>query len=389
VPTLPEDAVRCKYDLARAQLADNIRRVHGYDKPVLVEGGRYRGIWLECGPLEGLIYGRFDPIVAMANHDVFFHHQREDGYLPCCIKEDGCRASRIQMVVPIAATAWEVAQMKRDGAFLARAYEACGRWHGWLERNRETRGTGLCEMFCGYDTGHDRSPRCHGIPTRRPNDDAGQCPTAGKLPYLGPDLSATMFGGCVALAEMADALDRPADGRRWRDKAKRLRRGILEHCYDPEDEFFYDVDCDGSFRKIRCDVITRVLGEHVVDQAMFERIYERYIHNPDEFWTPYPLPSVSVGDPQFVKEPPENCWGGPSQALTALRAPRWFRHYGKDEDLNEFMRRWVEAILRSEAFMQQMDPWTGEFSTSPGYSPAMCAFIDFLDRLGLLSAGRG
>jgi hypothetical protein len=42
-------------------------------------------------------------------------------------------------------------------------------------------------------------------------------------------------------------------------------------------------------------------------------------------------------------------------------------------------------MLRAPDFMQQMDPWTGEFSTSAGYSPSMCVFIDFVDQLGILT----
>jgi hypothetical protein len=97
------------------------------------------------------------------------------------------------------------------------------------------------------------------------------------------------------------------------------------------------------------------------------------------------LCALAANDPSFVRELPANSWGGASQALTALRAPRWFEHYGKSADLNELMQRWVEALLAAPAFMQQMNPWTGEFSTSEGYSPAMCVFIDFVDRLGILS----
>ena len=385
VPDPSGDAVARKYDEAKRQLADNLRFVHAYDRRVLVEGGEYDGIWLESGPLEGMIYGRFDPDVAIANHDVFFHHQRDDGYLPYCVKADRCHTAQIQMVVPIAATAWDVAQTTGREDFLARSYDACGRWDDWFSRNRDTRGFGLCEMFCEFDTGHDNSPRCYGIPKKCPDEDAGLCPAVAGLPYLAPDLSATVYGGRVALAAMAEALEKPGDGRRWRDKAEQIRQAIITYCYDTEDECFYDVDCEGNFRKIRCDLIARVLGEHVVDQGMFERIYERHIHNPEEFWTPYPLPSVSIGDPQFVADMPENCWGGPSQALTALRASRWFLHYGKENDLNELMHKWVAAIVAAEGFMQQMNPWTGEFSTSPNYSPAMCVFVDFVDRLGLLN----
>jgi len=360
--------------------------VFEYDKPALIEGGDYLGIWLECGPLEGLVYGRYAPEVAKANHEVFFHHQREDGYLPCWVWRDRMGTSQIQMVVPIAATALETAELTGDEALLAQAYDACVRWDDWLGRHRNTRGTGLCEAFCEYDTGHDNSPRFLGLPKECPNADASVCPKAGKLPYLAPDLSASVYGGRRALARIAGCLGRAGEAQAWAERAEELRQRIINYCYDPEDECFYDVDNTGDFVRIRGDALTRVLGEHVVDQPMFERIYARHIRNPDGFWTPYPLPSIAANDPSFVRALPPNSWGGACQALTALRAPRWFVHYGKSDDLVYLMRRWVEAILGAPGFMQQMNPWTGEFSTSSGYSPAMCVFVDFVDRLGLLAA---
>ena len=378
--------VQQKYDAALAGLAANTRKVFGYDIPVLIEGGVYSGIWLECGPVEGLVYGRFAPQVARANHDVFFHHQREDGYFPCWVWGDRKGAGQIQMVVPIAATALETADLLGDEAFLARAYAACVRWDQWLGRHRNTRGTGLCEAFCEYDTGHDNSPRFQGLPKECPGGDAAICPSAGKLPYLAPDLSASVYGGRCALAKMADRLGKRPEAQLWLDQAEQMRALILRHCFDPEDECFYDVDRDGGFVRIRGDALTRVLGEHVPGQALFERIYKRHIINPAEFWTPFPLPSISIDDPAFVRALPCNSWGGASQALTALRAPRWFLHYGKGKDLEHLMNRWVQAILDAPGFMQQMNPWTGEFSTSEGYSPAMCVLIDFVDRLELLKA---
>ena len=169
----------------------------------------------------------------------------------------------------------------------------------------------------------------------------------------------------------------------WQEKAEHMRQRIMHYCYDPEDQCFYDVDAEGNFVRIRGDVLTRVLGEHVVDQATFEQIYDRHIKNPDAFWTPYPLPSIAADDPAFDHRLPYNSWGGASQALTALRAPRWFEHYGKSNDLEHVMKRWLEAILTASDFMQQLNPWTGEASTSAGYSPTMCVFIDFVDRLGI------
>lgn len=379
--------VRQKHEAALAGLARNTRTVFGFDAPVLIEGGNYAGIWLECGPLEGLVYGRHGaPDVARANHEVFFHLQRADGYLPCWIHAERTGTGQIQMVVPIAATALETAELTGDERFLARAYAACTRWDDWLGRHRNSRGTGLCEAFCEYDTGHDNSPRFHGLPKSCPNDDASVCPVAGKLPYLAPDLSASVYGGRRALAQMAERLGKTRDAQRWLERAEHLRALIIQHCFDPDDECFYDVDRDGRFVKIRGDALTRVLGEHVPDQPLFDRICTRYILNPNEFWTPYPLPSISIGDPAFDHGLPRNSWGGAAQALTALRAPRWFEHYGRSDELRHLMTRWVEGILAAPEFMQQMNPWTGEFSTSAGYSPAMCVFIEFVDKLGLLTS---
>lgn len=383
---LSREAVAQRYREALAGLAANCKSIPCYDEPVLFEGGCYQGIWLECAPLESAVYGKHAPAVARATHDAFFQNQRADGYLPCILSAHGIGTAQIQMVVPIAATALETADLIGDEAFLARACDACSRWDDWLVRNRNTRGTGLCELFCQFDSGHDGSPRLAGLPEECPGKDAAVCPDAGKLPYLAPDLSATVYGGRVALAAMAERLGKAADAAIWREKAETIRRLIIRHCYDPEDECFYDVDADGAFVRIRGDVLTRVFSEHVVDQAMFDRIYTRHIKNPAAFWTPYPLPSIAADDPSFVKRLPRNSWGGAAQALTALRTPRWFYHYGRAEDHRYLMTRWVEAILACPYFMQQLNPWTGEFTDSKtrDYSPAMCVLIDFVDRLGLL-----
>lgn len=381
--------VRSKYEDALSGLARNTKKVFGYDKPVLTEGGNYPGIWLESGPHEGLIYGGFVPGVAKANHEVFFHHQREDGYLPyrVSLENNGdppLGSSQIQMVVPIAKTALQTASIIQDEAFLYTAYKACVRWDNWLSRHRNTRGTGLCEAFCEYDTGHDNSPRFAGLSKKCPNNDASVCPKEGKLPFLAPDLSATVYGGRVALSKMAELLGKRNEADMWEESSQTLRQLIIQYCFDPEDEFFYDVDTDNNFVRIRGDALTRVLGELIVDQSLFDRIYARHIKNPDAFWTPYPFPSIAADDPTFVHTLPPNSWGGAAQALTALRAPAWLEYYGKPADLDCLMKRWIDAILQAPDFMQQMNPWTGEFSTSAGYSPSMCVFIDFVDRLGIL-----
>jgi hypothetical protein len=379
------------YTAAVTGLKGNLQNVFRFPRPVLLEGATYAGVWLECAPLEGLVYAPLSPEAALANHAVFFDLQREDGYLPCNDKTDRMGTGQIQMVVPIAATAWDLYRQNRSASFLEKTYRACSRWDEWLVRYRNTRGSGLCEAFCTYDTGHDNSPRFLGKSRQCPQADARICPPDDGLPYLAPDLSATVYGGRIALAAAAREMGNAADESRWLESAAAIRKLILDRLYDAHDAAFYDIDAHDRFVRVRGDVITRVMGEHVADQKLFDEVYRRQLHNPSAFWTPYPFPSIAVDDPTFVRPIPRNSWGGASQALTALRTPRWMEHYGKYADFTHLMTRWVDALVRSGQFLQQMDPETGVFSPDRGaYSPAMLTLFDFVWRLyGVRRLGDG
>jgi hypothetical protein len=400
------------WDAAVAVLAGNLRTAPGYEMPLLFEGSTYHGIWLECGPHEGLVYASLGDVIAtptsgaasgqsnssqstpiqaaVNNHMAFFRLQRPDGQFPASIKTTENGFGQIQMVVPIAATALELAHTTRDEAFLSVAYDACSRWDLWLRQYRDTRKTGLVEGFCTYDTGHDNSPRWAGIPNRCPEADARNCPPIASLPRLCPDLSATVYGGRVALAQMAKALGKSAEADRWHNDAETIRQLIIDKLYSPEDAAFYDLDALGKFVRVRSDAISRVLGEHVLnmadrrDKAVFEAVWKRQLHNPAAFWAPYPFPSIAMDDPTFVRPIPRNSWGGASQALTALRAPRWMGHYGKSAELRQLMHQWCIAILRNDEFRQQMDPVSGEFTLPDpgGYSPSALVFLSFARELG-------
>jgi len=103
------------YDDALRVLAGNVQvmppHLYGrFDGRVLIEGAEYAGMWLECGPLEGLVYRRWNLQAAVNNHLTFFAFQRPDGQFPSNNKKTEAGYGQIQMVVPIAATAWELAE---------------------------------------------------------------------------------------------------------------------------------------------------------------------------------------------------------------------------------------------------------------------------------------
>lgn len=199
---------------------------------------------------------------------------------------------------------------------------------------------------------------------------------------------------------MAKALGKANDADRWLAEAEKIRRLIIDKLYCADDAAFYDVDAQGQFVRVRSVLITRVLGEHVLkpedstDRRIFGEIWSRQLHNPKAFWPPYPIPSIAVNDPAFVRPIPVNSWGGASQALTALRATRWMAYYGKQKELLHLIRQWLQAIHRTGTttaeFLEQIDPSTGEFSPmrQSGYSPSALVYLDFVKRLDDASKGR-
>lgn len=371
------------YDRALAILMGNVQVLPHIPESVLIEGADYAGIWQECGPHESLVYRHIRPDVARSSHMTFFTLQRPDGQLPANNKRTETGFGQIQMVVPIAATAWELANATGDSELLQVAYKSCSQWDSWLLRYRNTRGTGLVEGFCTFDTGMDNSPRWAGMRPQCPDKDAKRCPDNPTLPRLCPDLSATVYGGRVALAAMAKALGKDSEAAQWSERAENLRRLILERLYDSDDAAFYDLDAQNKYVKVRTDILSRICGEHVVDQKLFDSLWERQLFNPHAFWAPFPFPSVALDDPTFVRPIPRNSWGGASQALTALRAARWMDYYKRSAEFSHLMTQWCEAIQRDMTFRQQLDPLTGEFTQAdqPNYSPACLIVYDFTWRL--------
>jgi len=211
------------------------------------------------------------------------------------------------------------------------------------------------------------------------------------MPLLAPDVNAVVFGSRMALARMAEILGQPGDAAAWRQKADAIYQALLTHCYDPEDQFFYDVDCRGQFRKYRSIHIANLFQEHVLPQPLADVIYNRYLRNPSEFWTVYPFPSLSVADPEFKQESDGNDWGFYSQGLTALRALRWMDYYGKGADLEILMQAWVRSLTLAEdhLFTQELHPLTGEPSRSSAwYSSVMLFYLHAVRRLGLIDPSR-
>jgi hypothetical protein len=393
------DALLARIPAVREAVLTNMRPFAQFNGArIPIAGPSYPGLWLEhcqdwffmADPSLGL--GEEAERAAWTAMEAFPAHQRDDGMLPFCFPlrwgpapeffDASAEFWQIQAVwSPIRAGIELARRLNRPESDFARLYDCGARYDAWFRRYRNRAETGLVEMYCEYDTGHDNDPRVidGGIPHSCPGNDASNMPALPCMPVLSVDLSAMLFGTRIALAELADLLGRPADAVRWRTEADAIGAAIRRHLYDPEDEFFYDRDPSG-FRRYRTEHVTRLFLNGVLTQDEFDRTWKRHFAVPGRgFAPPYPIPAVAVDDPHFPPEPTPNCWGRNSQAPTLLRALLWADRYGRGEWLDGVLAIWLGMTLQYAdryCFQQEIDPLTGvPIGDTPNFMPALLLYL--------------
>lgn len=357
--------------------------------------GTYNGVWLEHA-YDGVAWADYDKSqkgIALNHVSTFLDGQKADGQLSyrAILTPDGginYGYSQLQECVSFAKCCALAMKLNDVSAEYKRGvYEKLKKWDEWLVKYRFNRG--LCETFCGFDTGHDLSRRLDGFGKyeRCFFADASEKPTdSDVLPEVMPDINAVVYGNRKALAEIASELGLESEAAEWNKKAAELKKRIYEYCYDEEDDFFYDVDKNGNKRKIRSIAITSLFVERVLDKEEGQRLFKKYFLSPEYFGTPYPYPSVAASDKVFVKNHEGNSWNYFCQGLTMLRSLLWMDDYGLSNYLESNMEKWVTAFTLDETrpFSQELDPFTGKPSpSSTYYSSTMLFYLHALKRMGI------
>ena len=373
---------------------ERVKKVHiacfkGMEQPLFLISDQYPGLWMEH-VYDSVLYAALEPeYVYLAENTInlFIDRQTEEGQLPFAVL-DGNKTGeptsaayywQIQECVSFYTLCLEVYKMNQNRAFLEKIYESGKKWDSWLRSKRMTTGRGLVEMFYGFDTGHDNSARLDGISCKGNYKKDGVIqnadilpPDDGITPILAVDMNANFYGNNKALAEMARILGRAEEAQAWECSAKQIKDKLFEYCYNEEDAFFYDVDRNGNQRKYKSKLI--------------ERIYREHIKNPEEFWTPYPFPSMAVNDPSCEGHRTANCYY--TQGLIVLRCIRWMDAYGWKEDMDYICEKWLEAWTKYfdvSKLAQEIDPITGvPTQCSQWYSSCMLMYIYAARRLQLV-----
>lgn len=181
-----------------------------------------------------------------------------------------------------------------DDAFLREVYEPLSRYAGYFDRVRDPEQTGLYNVMDQFETGQEFMSRYTAV---NPKADTGLGEPLIRLKAV--DATVYIYDLYRALAKIARRLDLPDDAERWDAAAERTRSAVRERMWDAEREMFSDVDpATGERTGIEAAVC---FYPYFTDIAQEEHVpgLVRHLLDPDEFWTPFPVPATSRKDPSF------------------------------------------------------------------------------------------
>ena len=255
-----------------------------------------------------------------------------------------------------------ISRMRGDASWLGG--EAFGKLqkvlHQWLSAWDQD-GNGLSEWASGPHSGTDTQVQRVG--------------SWGSRYCEGVDLNSYLHRECLAAAELAEALGLADDAEELRRQAAWKKDRIQTLLWDAEDGFFYDRDARSGERiKVKSAATFIPLWAGVATPAQAEELVERHLRNPEEFWTPYPVPSYARSegaygqtyeplpgaDPVYALMPGHANWCGGMWPHWNYLIVHGLADYGYRQEARHIAQRFFDAVAADPMLYEWYNAETGE-----------------------------
>lgn len=283
----------------------------------------HKYMWIWDSAFHALGLRHFVPEWAMDSLKSVVSKVREDGFLPHMMTPDCSKDSNIIQPPIVAWAAWKVYEKTKDVDFLSSIYDGIrdillydmnvmDKDHDWLSEWGDSCASGM-----------DNSPRF--------DQSIGAA----------VDLNAFIANDLLYLTKMADVLGKSDDAKRWIDERHRLATLINEKLWDDETGFYYDLDPEGNKVLIKTVSGFTPMFAGICSQEQADTLY-RHLIFPDEFWRPFPVPSVSADEPSFSND----MWRGPVWINYNYMIIEALNQYGYKDTASDLKQMTINEIAR-------------------------------------------
>ncbi len=287
---------------------------------------------------------------------------------------------------PVLALAVE--RVYRAGAgeeFRRRALPPTRAFFDWLAAHRDPDCDALLAIVQPDESGVDADPKYDALLHLRAQNNAALVASINRIydAYrpLGNDdariLAADVFvvedlvynsiyaQGLQALARLVA----PAEAAVYEGRAARVRDALIAQCWDEERGLFWSL-LGQAETPARVNSISSLFPLIIegLDRRIVDRLVREHLLNPNEYWLPYPLPSVAATEPTFNLDHPHGfIWRGPTWVNSNWFLSTALRRLGYLDAARHITRRTQELILR-HGFYECFNPYTGQGQNARNFS---------------------
>ncbi len=274
-----------------------------YPFPAVCEGPTYFRVPItysaQCHMLETRWLPR--PDVAQGSLLNFIYHQNDDGSFSGHIYPNGKQTSGFYHA-NWGWSSWEVLKIHPDRQFLERAYIALSRYADYFDLNRDQEDSGLYDVLDQFETGQEFMSRYLAVDPKADTYD-----WSNNIRLKGVDATVYMYQLKKYLSQMATELGLSDEAKDWQAGAEKIKEAVRALMWDASLEMFFDVNPQTMKPTgVKAAVCFYPYLTDIVDESYLPGL-KKHLLNPEEFWTPWPVPSTSVDDPLFN---PEAEWKG-------------------------------------------------------------------------------
>ena len=247
--------------------------------------------------------------------------------------------------------AWRFYQIHGRKDMIAQLYPGMKKNVDWWIADRDPDGNGLFSIDHQLETGMDDLHR--------------RWKTAKPARYEAVDATSYAILNLNAIANMARVLGKTEDADKYATYAAKSTDALQTIAWDPKLQRYRDRNPDtGELADYNSITIFYPMFAEAMPKENLGLI-TRYLLNPKEYWTRYPVPALSQSDPEF--DPVKRYWAGPTWPATNSHVLQGFADTAKRldrshlPDVAELFHRVAALHLRPRAdFYEHYDPYTGK-----------------------------
>ena len=287
-------------------------------------------------------------------------------------KED---TSTITQPPMIAYAVWSIYQKDKDKSFIKKVYPHLYHFYRYLLTERDPHGNQLIGIMNPDESGEDNSPRFDiplGLPPvhslkenakRRFGLVAQNIECKFDAPFCMRNFfwvkdvpfNAIMVENLRLLAQIAASLGYSEDADFFASEAENIVSAMRKFML--EDGLFWSTFGENYQKiKVKTWAIFAPLFAKILTQKEAEKLVKEHLLNPKEFWTEFPVPTVSISESSFD---PQGFWRGPTWIATNWFIYKGLLNYGFNGVAEQIKETSIKLIQES-GFREYFNPQTGE-----------------------------